>query len=32
LNYQPISRSFSNVPILGDGTGGKVNDYNWFFW
>jgi hypothetical protein len=28
LNYQPISRSFSNVPILGDGTGGKVNDYN----
>ena len=22
-NYQPISTSFSNVPILGDGTGGK---------
>ena len=23
-NYQPISTSFSNVPILGDGTGGKA--------
>lgn len=23
-NYQPISKSFTNVPILGDGTGGKA--------
>jgi hypothetical protein len=23
-NYQPLSTSFSNVPILGDGTGGKA--------
>lgn len=23
-NYQPISTSFSNIPILGDGIGGKV--------
>jgi hypothetical protein len=23
-NYQPISTSFSNVPILGDGTGGRA--------
>ena len=23
-NYRPISTSFSNVPILGDGTGGKA--------
>ena len=23
-NYQPISTSFANVPILGDGTGGKA--------
>ena len=22
--YQPISKSFTNIPILGDGTGGKV--------
>ena len=22
-NYQPISTSFANVPILGDGSGGK---------
>jgi hypothetical protein len=24
IGYQPISRSFTNIPILGDGTGGKV--------
>ena len=23
-NYQPISKSFANIPILGDGEGGKV--------
>ena len=23
-NYQPISTSFANVPILGDGSGGKA--------
>lgn len=24
IGYQPISRSFTNIPILGDGNGGKV--------
>jgi hypothetical protein len=24
INYQPISKSFSNIPILGDGTNGKA--------
>jgi len=24
LGYQPISKSFTNIPILGDGTGGKA--------
>ena len=24
-NYQPISTSFANVPILGDGSGGNYN-------
>lgn len=24
INYQPISKSFTNIPILGDGVGGKA--------